>query len=94
MSWLLDLVPWWAYAAAVALILLAARLYLGRAGFLAVAAALGTAFAYHFGKRGAERKQQQLADDIERKRQDAYNEIDQRGTTRRDVVDRLRKGDY
>lgn len=49
---------------------------------------------YRQGHKDAERQHDQRADDIERRRRDAYEEIDARGTDGSDVSERLLKGDY
>lgn len=49
---------------------------------------------YRQGHKDAERQHDARADDIERRRRDAYDEIDSRGTDISDVAERLRKGDY
>ena len=54
----------------------------------------GGLLLYRQGHKDAERQHDERADRIGKERQDAYDEIDRRGTDRSDVRDRLRKGDY
>lgn len=78
------------YLAAVA----AAWFYGGRNLAIAVATVGVGHMLYRTGRKQERAAQDQLADNIERKREDAYAEIDNRGTTRSDAVERLHKGNY
>lgn len=61
---------------------------------LGVATLGGGLLLYRQGHRDAENRYSERAEQIEQEREDAYNEIDNRGTTRNDVTDRLHKGNY
>jgi glycosidase len=79
-----------AYIAAVGF----AYIRFGREVAIAVALLGAGAFLYRKGRSDATQAHDQRADDIEQRRRDAYDEIDNRGTTGADVRDRLRSGDY
>lgn len=49
---------------------------------------------YRQGQKDAERTHEERADRLDKEREDAYREIDNRGTTGDDVVERLRRNDY
>ena len=50
--------------------------------------------AYSRGRKSARDEQDKRAANIEKKREKAYDEIDNRDTNRDDVIERLRNGDY
>lgn len=49
---------------------------------------------YRFGRQEERKGHDQRAANIERRREDAYREIDDRDTTRSDAAERLRRNDY
>lgn len=87
------IVEYWVLIVWVAAVL-AARVYGGwRLAF--VVASLGASLiAYRKGSKDERESHERAANEIEEKRRAAYDRIDRRGTTGRDVVERLRKGDY
>lgn len=61
----------------------------------AIAASIGIAFIfYNLGRKNTKDYYTKETKIIEEKRQDAYKEIDERGTTRDDVLKRLRDNSY
>ena len=89
-GFILDYWPVILWVAAVA----AAYIY-GGWKIAAVVATLGLAgIAYRKGRRDATQRHRQVADELDKRRREEYDKIDQRGTTGSDAADRLRKGDY
>lgn len=72
----------------------AAKVYGGNRLAVAIATVGIGHMLYRTGRKQERDAQDQRADNIERKRKDAYAEIDQRGTTKSDAAERLRKGNY
>ena len=89
-SWFLDywLLLVWGAGVVVAYI------YGGRNLALVVLTLGVGSFAYTQGRKSAREEHDKRAANIERKRENAYDEIDNRDTNRDDVIDRLRKHDY
>ena len=85
-TWLLEhwLLVVWAVGVVVAFI------YGGRYAALVVATLGFGSFMYNRGKSDVNKR----AKEVEQKRENAYEEIDNRGTGRDDVVERLRKHDF
>lgn len=85
-TWLLEhwLFVVWAIGVVVAYI------YGGRYAALVVATLGFGSFMYNRGKSDVNKR----AKEVEQKRENAYEEIDNRGTGRDDVVERLRKHDF
>lgn len=85
-TWLLEhwLLVVWAIGVVVAYV------YGGRYAALVVATLGFGSFMYNRGKSDANKR----AKEVEQKRENAYDEIDNRGTDRDDVVKRLRKRNY
>ena len=81
-TWLLEhwLLVVWAVGVVVAYI------YGGRYAALVVATLGSGSFMYNRGKSDVNKR----AKEVEQKRENAYEEIDNRGTDRNDVVERLR----
>lgn len=61
---------------------------------LGVATFGGGVLLYRQGHKDAERTHEERADRIEQERQNAYREIDNRGTTGRDAIERLQSNNY
>lgn len=78
----------WAVAVAAAYILGGWRLA------LAVGSIGALATTYTKGRNDANKSHKERASSIERRREEAYSEIDRRGASADDVRDRLRGGDY
>ena len=85
-TWLLDywLLVVWAAGVVVAYV------YGGRYAALAVATLGFGSIMYNRGKSDVNKR----AKEVEQKRENAYDQIDNRGTDRDDVVERLRKRNY
>ena len=85
-TWLLEhwLLVVWAVGVVVAYV------YGGRYAALVVATLGFGSFMYNRGKSDVNKR----AKEVEQKRENAYDEIDNRGTDRDDVVERLRKRNY
>ena len=85
-TWLLEhwLLVVWAVGVVVAYI------YGGRYAALVVATLGFGSFMYNRGKSDVNKR----AKEVEEKRENAYDQIDNRGTDRDDVVERLRKRNY
>lgn len=86
LTWLLEhwLLVVWAVGVVVAYI------YGGRYAALVVATLGFGSFMYNRGKSDVNKR----AKEVEQKRENAYEQIDNRGTDRDDVVERLRKHDF
>ena len=86
LSWLLEywlLIVWGAG-------IVVAYIYGGRYAALVVATLGFGSFMYNRGKSDVNKR----AKEVEQKRKNAYDQIDNRGTDRDDVVERLRKRNY
>ena len=86
LSWLLEywlLIVWGAG-------IVVAYIYGGRYAALVVATLGFGSFMYNRGKSDVNKR----AKEVEQKRENAYDQIDNRGTDRDDVVERLRKRNY
>ena len=85
-TWLLEhwLLVVWAVGVVVAYI------YGGRYAALVVATLGFGSFMYNWGKSDVNKR----AKKVEQRRKNAYDQIDNRGTDRDDVVERLRKRSY
>ncbi len=85
-TWLLEhwLLVVWAVGVVVAYV------YGGRYAALVVATLGFGSFMYNRGKSDVNKR----AKEVEQKRENAYDQIDNRGTDRDDVVERLRKRNY
>jgi hypothetical protein len=94
MDYLLSLVPIWVWLIVAVALAVAAYFHFGWKGLLVAVASILAVFGYGKGRRDATRQHDARADNIERKREDAYAQIDNRGTTKSDAAERLRKGDY
>lgn len=66
----------------------------GWRGALAVLTFGGAIFLYKAGEKKGKDIYEEVANDIQERRDTAYEEITDRNTTGNDVVDRLRKADY
>ena len=66
----------------------------GRRSALAVLTIGASVVAFRYGKKTERDNHNNRAQDIHERREDAYQEIRDRNTSRDDVRDRLRKGDY
>ena len=84
-NWLL--IPWGASV-------IAAYVYGGRRLALIVATLGLGAFAYHKGIQHEREYRDESTAKVEKRREDAFKEIDNRGTNRDDVLERLRRNDY
>ena len=88
--WLLDnwlLIPWGASV-------VTAYVYGGRRLALIVATLGLGAFAYRKGIQHERAYRDERTAEVEKRRKDAFKEIDNRGTNRDDVLERLRRNDY
>lgn len=85
-TWLLEhwLLVVWAVGVVVAYV------YGGRYAALIVATLGFGSFMYNRGKSDVNKR----AKEVEEKRENAYDQIDNRGTDRDDVIERLRKRNY
>lgn len=85
-TWLLEhwLLVVWAVGVIVAYV------YGGRYAALVVATLGFGSFMYNRGKSDVNKR----AKEVEEKRENAYDQIDNRGTDRDDVIERLRKRNY
>jgi len=90
LSWFLDnwlLIPW---GAGVVL----AYIYGGkRLALVVLTLGLG-AFAYQKGVQNTENTYKERAADVKERRKNAFDEIDNRGTNQRDILERLRDNGY
>lgn len=84
-NWLL--IPWGASV-------VAAYVYGGRRLALIVATLGLGAFAYRKGIQHEREYRDERTAEIEKRRENAFEEIDNRGTNRDDVLERLRRNDY
>ena len=84
-NWLL--IPWGASV-------IAAYVYGGRRLALIVATLGFGAFAYRKGIQHEREYRDEGTARVEKRREDAFKEIDNRGTNRDDVLERLRRNDY
>ena len=94
-GWLLNLIPWWVYAIAIGLVLIAARGWLGswRNVLLAAVGAAGAILSlrgFQKGWKSAKRDTEARQAKKEKEAQDAYDKIDSDGIDRDSVSDRLR----
>ena len=84
-NWLL--IPWGAS-------IIAAYIYGGKRLALIVATLGLGAFAYRKGIQHEREYRDESTAKVEKRREDAFEEIDNRGTNRDDVLERLRRNDY
>ena len=84
-NWLL--IPWGASV-------IAAYIYGGKRLALIVATLGLGAFAYRKGIQHEREYRDESTAKVEKRREDAFKEIDNRGTNRDDVLERLRRNDY
>ena len=84
-NWLL--IPWGASV-------IAAYIYGGKRLALIVATLSLGAFAYRKGIQHEREYRDESTAKVEKRREDAFKEIDNRGTNRDDVLERLRRNDY
>ena len=90
LHWLGDnwlLIPWGASV-------ITAYVYGGRRLALIVATLGLGAFAYRKGIQHEREYRDESTAKVEKRREDAFEEIDNRGTNRDDVLERLRQNDY
>lgn len=90
LHWLSDnwlLIPWVASV-------VAAYVYGGRRLALIVATLGLGAFAYRKGIQHEREYRAERTAEVEKRRENAFEEIDNRGTNRDDVIERLRRNDY
>lgn len=89
-SWFLDnwlLIPWGAGV-------VVAYIYGGkRLALVVLTLGLG-AFAYRKGVQNTKNAYQKRAEDVMERRENAFDEIDNRDTNQRDIVERLRNNSY
>lgn len=86
---------WWIIpGAAYVVVVTGAWLWLGRAAAIAVATAGIGHLAFIAGGRRERAGHDKRARDIQKKREDAYREIDDRQYDRNDAAERLRRNDY
>ena len=84
-NWLL--IPW-------GVSVVAAYVYGGRRLALIVATLGLGAFAYRKGIQHEREYRDESTAEVEKRRENAFEEIDNRGTSRDDVLERLRRNDY
>ena len=90
LHWLSDnwpLIPWGASV-------VTAYVYGGRRLALIVATLGLGAFAYRKGIQHEREYRDERTAEVEKRRENAFKEIDNRGTSRDDVLERLRRNDY
>ena len=90
LHWLSDnwlLIPWGASV-------VVAYIYGGKRLALVVLTLGFAAFAYNKGGKDERERNNELVAEVEKKRENAYDEIENRGTNRDDVLERLRNNDY
>lgn len=90
LSWLLEywfVIPW-------LIGVVVAYIYGGRNLALVVATLGIGAFAYNAGRKSERETHNARAEKIESERENAYTEIDARGTDRDDVTERLRNNNF